>query len=497
MSDRAAVVLIPSPSGRLVWPWLGTSCLYFLAFKMLESGGIFAPFPYPFGLCLLLAGAVCGAKHVAERRRFTVVADAEGVRVPGERLDIRYERISELRFDIVDGKSGRSRVVTVEEQGGRVLRFGALSSGALVEDGIRNLPHAPVLLSLIVARTRSEPLYPDSWRAGAVGAGPAPASGRERGWLRRGFTGAWSLAAAGVKLLPKIGAALLALLKAVKPGAALLSLGLYGWLVSWKFACALLTLVFLHECGHAFAMRRCGLKVRGIYFIPFFGGVAVGEGHAATRLENAYIALNGPVWGTALAVLCLAAYGLTGGRRPELAALAAWGALINAFNLLPIVPLDGGRLLEHISRSWDAKLAARAVGASLMLGGALSYLAGLELLVLMVLLGAWEFSRRLDTAWMGPAAELLGPGKPLSHAEWEHFCARVAPVLPGRTSAALVAARRLEFESLRKELGQTPMSAREALAMLGLYAALAAVLAALLYFVRGIPGAGDPVALLR
>ena len=44
-------------------------------------------------------------------------------------------------------------------------------------------------------------------------------------------------------------------------------------------------------------MRRCGVKVRGIYFIPFLGGAAVHEAPIADRSAQAYVSLNGPLWG--------------------------------------------------------------------------------------------------------------------------------------------------------------------------------------------------------
>ena len=77
--------------------------------------------------------------------------------------------------------------------------------------------------------------------------------------------------------------------------------------------------------------------------IPFFGAAVSGQKHAAPAWQRAIVLLLGPLPGLALGVALLVAFRPPG----ELTVLAAiLLVLINGFNLLPFVPLDGGRLLS-------------------------------------------------------------------------------------------------------------------------------------------------------
>lgn len=116
---------------------------------------------------------------------------------------------------------------------------------------------------------------------------------------------------------------------------------------SWTSGAMLIGIVFIHEMGHALAMRWVGYRDVGVFFVPFFGAVAVGrrERHPGAWKE-ALILLAGPVPG--LAAACLA---LSAGRDalPDWAGQAALTSLfVNGFNLLPIAPLDGGQLMQLI-----------------------------------------------------------------------------------------------------------------------------------------------------
>jgi Zn-dependent protease len=69
-----------------------------------------------------------------------------------------------------------------------------------------------------------------------------------------------------------------------------------------------------------------------------------------------------------LALGCLTAFAIGDGARPFLGTLAAWGAFINLFNLLPLFPLDGGRLIASLAHA--SRKGVPIVAASLVLGGA-------------------------------------------------------------------------------------------------------------------------------
>jgi membrane-associated protease RseP (regulator of RpoE activity) len=240
-------------------------------------------------------------------------------------------------------------------------------------------------------------------------------------------------------------------------------------------------------------MWRSGVPVKGIYFIPFFGGAAVSKGVAKTRARAAYIAINGPIWGTLLALGCFAAFALGDGERRFLGTLAAWGAFINLFNLLPIFPLDGGRLVASLAHA--SRKGVPIVAASLVLGGVVAYLAQLELLVVIGIVGLLELGERLAAATYGPALALLA--RPLSATDHEHFAHHTAFVELERDTPARREVREQLFTRRKAEAEQTPMTLAQAVVVLAGYVALVGVLVAVLYLTADIAGSGSPLDFLR
>ncbi len=138
----------------------------------------------------------------------------------------------------------------------------------------------------------------------------------------------------------------------------------------------LLASVLMHELAHAAAAARSGLKVSGIT-LRVFGGATELEGHPRGAATELRIALAGPLMTLVLFVLFLTAGQLlTAAPAPVVAVtnnLALINGLLLAFNLIPAVPLDGGRILRAVLWAvWDRPLAAtRAVAAT---GGAFGLL---------------------------------------------------------------------------------------------------------------------------
>jgi Zn-dependent protease len=154
-------------------------------------------------------------------------------------------------------------------------------------------------------------------------------------------------------LLAKFGGKLLAvaikLVKALKVGKvalASLSFAAYASMFTWRFALLILGSLAFHELGHIWAMHKCGMKTKGIYFIPLLGAAAVTEDAFPSREVESFVALAGPVWGLSLALATAGVYLVT--QSPVYAAAAGWMAMINLFNLLPINPLDGGRVAKSV-----------------------------------------------------------------------------------------------------------------------------------------------------
>lgn len=111
---------------------------------------------------------------------------------------------------------------------------------------------------------------------------------------------------------------------------------------------ALFSIVFVHEMGHVFAARMYGIKVLSVQMLPF-GGVAVMEdaGEMTAGREIA-IALAGPLQNVLLigASLLLHVAGIWDG--PFLDYFIQSNLLIASFNLLPILPLDGGKVSQAV-----------------------------------------------------------------------------------------------------------------------------------------------------
>lgn len=203
-------------------------------------------------------------------------------------------------------------------------------------------------------------------------------------------------------LLAKIGPKFLAIftkllksVKVTKVGLAGASAATYAHLFTWEFALLIMVMLFVHESGHVWAMKRCGVKTKGFYFIPFFGGAAVAESAFPSRAAEVHIAIMGPIFGLAFSALIGVLYYFTG--NPIFAAGASWGALINLFNLLPINPLDGGRIWKSVAFSVHSGLGLAFLLFGMLLGALGSVFLGLSLLAFMAIIGGFE----LLTEWHG------------------------------------------------------------------------------------------------
>jgi len=128
---------------------------------------------------------------------------------------------------------------------------------------------------------------------------------------------------------------------------AAVSVAAYALLWGWSFAVGFVVLLFVHEMGHVIALRREGIKATAPLFIPFLGAVIKADLWSGDALREARVGLAGPILGTLGAALCVPLYLVTGSQ--VFLALAYVGFLLNLFNLLPVVPLDGGRAMAAMS----------------------------------------------------------------------------------------------------------------------------------------------------
>jgi Zn-dependent protease len=122
----------------------------------------------------------------------------------------------------------------------------------------------------------------------------------------------------------------------------LLSLWIYIVIFGWKLAVVVMVLLLAHELGHYFAFRVYGLPARLPAFVPLLGAFTAGAVPADLE-QDAYIALAGPLVGLGLAAVCYAIGDATQDRFWY--ACAALSAFLNLFNMIPMPPFDGGRII--------------------------------------------------------------------------------------------------------------------------------------------------------
>ena len=148
------------------------------------------------------------------------------------------------------------------------------------------------------------------------------------------------------------------LLNASKLGPALwsslsifLSIWTYALFFGWPFAAGFVGLIFVHELGHYLAARDRGLDVGLPVFVPFIGAWIALKEQPMNAETEAYIAYAGPFIGTLGAFACYWIGKET--NDPFWIALAKSGFVLNLFNLIPVSPLDGGRITAVLTpRAW-------------------------------------------------------------------------------------------------------------------------------------------------
>jgi Zn-dependent protease len=215
---------------------------------------------------------------------------------------------------------------------------------------------------------------------------PAPRD-RQRPTWRRALG---VLAALGL-LIIKFGAKLKGLLLLVPKlklfttsATMLVSVAAYALIWGWRFAVGFVLLLLVHEMGHVIQLRREGIKASAPMFIPFLGALVAMKELPKDAAAEARVGLAGPVLGSLGALVPLGLWALTGDELFQ--ALAFVGFFLNLFNLLPVLPLDGGRAMAALSPwMWF-------VGYGLLVGATIAFPNPIMLLIL--LFGGVETWRR-------------------------------------------------------------------------------------------------------
>jgi Zn-dependent protease len=164
----------------------------------------------------------------------------------------------------------------------------------------------------------------------------------------------------------------------------LVSIAAYSLFFGWTFAVGFVVLLLVHEMGHVIQLRREGIKASAPMFIPFLGAVVAAKSLGENATAEARVGLAGPVLGSLGAAALIPVYLLTGDELWR--ALAFTGFFLNLFNLLPVVPLDGGRAMAAMAPwMWFVGFAA-LVGVTIAFPN--------PILLIILLLGGMETWRR-------------------------------------------------------------------------------------------------------
>jgi Zn-dependent protease len=223
----------------------------------------------------------------------------------------------------------------------------------------------------------------------------APFEPPKPSWLRRTFGPA---IAAIVAMLAKFKSILILLPKLkllTTAGTMLVSVAAYATIWGVQFAAGFVVLLLVHEMGHVLQLRREGIKASAPMFIPFLGALITSKSLGDNALAEARVGLAGPVLGSVGSVACIAIWHATGNDLWR--ALAFTGFFLNLFNLLPVVPLDGGRAMAAMAPwMWFAGFAGLI---------ALAIIFPNPIILIIVLFGGMETYRRWKLRTQGGQAQ--------------------------------------------------------------------------------------------
>ena len=142
-------------------------------------------------------------------------------------------------------------------------------------------------------------------------------------------------------------AVLIAIVIAPRAEAAHPGLGIWKYVAGLVFAVVLYLSVLLHEASHAYAARHYGFPVSSIT-LHFLGGVTAIEAEAKKPRQEFWIAVVGPLTSLAVGLAALGLWFVTpdGLLLMVVEGLVFGNLLVGALNLVPGLPLDGGRVLK-------------------------------------------------------------------------------------------------------------------------------------------------------
>ena len=205
------------------------------------------------------------------------------------------------------------------------------------------------------------------------------------------FQSLWGFVVAGVIALAKFK---FLLIGALKTGLSMfVSIWIYALFFGWKYAAGIVVLIFVHEMGHVIAAKWLRMPVTAPLFIPFIGASIVMKENPRDAWTEALMAYGGPFAGCVGSWVCW--YVALQFHLYWVLAVASTSFFINIFNMIPVPPLDGGRICAAIS-TWFW-----VIGVALLIGS-LFFFHGPNSIIIILLVGYAAFHRIRETFFTPP-----------------------------------------------------------------------------------------------
>ena len=244
---------------------------------------------------------------------------------------------------------------------------------------------------------------------------------------------------------------------------ALAFVALGAWVWHWQTAALLLLVLVLHEGGHWLAMRALGYQRVQILLLPLAGGVTLGEEEQISARDRAIVALAGPLPGLVLGVVLLMnEWAWTDGVLLHAAFLLIF---INALNLLPVMPLDGGHVLQNLLPQQGVLLSLLFCLFSVIGLGALAWWLHSSVLLFVALLPlSTLFDLRRQHARLQQWRSLPAPENALAERIQALTIIQESSATPLKIPALV-----MQAEALLKTVNLAPMPLRSRVIVLGVW----------------------------
>jgi Zn-dependent protease len=239
---------------------------------------------------------------------------------------------------------------------------------------------------------------------------------------------------------------------------------------TWKEIALLVAVVLFHELGHWVGMRLFGFQDVKMFFIPFMGAAVSGRNVSAVAWKEALVLLMGPMPGLLLG--CVVLLFASVDPSPLLSSAGLMLVGLNAFNLLPLTPLDGGKLFQLLifSRHRYLEILFSAFAGLALLGlGLVSSSWVMAFLAVMVLLSISRQRKVLSTAQALRAGDPAMAQEPaaLGDSSLRSLYTAVEPMVPKQGKPDVVLTHRVR--AMRDVHHRVRLRPPSVLASLGLF----------------------------